>query len=65
MNTAFIDLFTKYPNHTIYTHNLGGFDSFYMIKGLYKIASIKTLFKDNNLISIEATRTIKIKNKKK
>jgi len=52
LNKALIDIFNLFPNHTVYVHNLGGFDSLYFIKPLFKIGNVKTLFKDNKLISI-------------
>jgi hypothetical protein len=59
LNKALIDIFNLFPNHTVYVHNLGGFDSLYFIKPLFQIGKVKTLFKDNKLISIS------LKNKKK
>lgn len=63
---ALFDLFKIFPNHTVYIHNLGGFDSIYILESLCNISTPKCIFKDNKLISINATLDIgdlKVKNK--
>ena len=61
MDKVLIELFNEFPNHTIYAHNLGGFDSLYLIQSLCRISNVKPLFKDNKLISIVAKYTKKDK----
>jgi hypothetical protein len=56
MDDAILHLFKYFPNHTIYVHNLGSFDSLYIIRSIYKLSLVKPLFKDNKLISIKATK---------
>lgn len=66
IESALFDLFKNFPNHTVYIHNLGGFDSIYILESLCNISTPKCLFKDNKLISINATLDIgdlKVKNK--
>jgi hypothetical protein len=53
LNKCLEDIFKLFPKHTVYVHNLGGFDSLYLIKSLYKISEVNTLFRDNKLISIK------------
>lgn len=59
MDSCLMDLFEIFPNHTVYCHNLGGFDSLYMVQSLYRISDVKPLFKDNKLISMIATLNVK------
>ena len=55
MDQALFDIYNLFPNHTVYIHNLGGFDSVYMIQSIYRISDkVKPLYKDNKLISINA-----------
>ena len=58
MDDAIFHLFKCFPNHTIYVHNLGSFDSLYIIRSIYKMSMVKPLFKDNKLISIKANKII-------
>ena len=65
MEKALLDIFNIFPNHTVYVHNLGGFDSVYMLKTLCKIGHVTPLFKNNNLISIFCVANILMEQKKK
>src|SRR5260221_532251 len=59
------DLFTDFPNYTIYVHNLSSFDSVFMLKVLNKNYKCKTIFKNNRAIKIILSKeVVNEKNKK-
>src|SRR5271154_5669752 len=61
MDDAILHLFKYFPNHTVYIHNLGTFDSLYIIRSIYKSSNAKPFFKENKLITIKSNKLIENK----
>lgn len=61
----FTDIEQKYKDYTIYIHNFSSFDSLYMLKILYNMYKISSLFKDGKIISLNLSSKTKNKKDKK